>query len=203
MGIRDERKAATRREIQRATLDLLESNGFEATTVARIADRAGISERTFFRYFDSKESAALPGQGELIGALVSRELDPGLSPAQVLRELIDVCRNQFTTEVEEMEQQEFLRISRLVLTDPGLMQRIARQELQLVSALSDSLVGRRVLNPMRALLAAELIACTWRVAWQCFAQAENARSGADPAAFFEEAVASLGEMVPAPVPAGP
>lgn len=199
MGIRDDRKAATRGEIQRATLDLLETAGFEATTVARIADRAGISERTFFRYFDSKESAAMPGQGELVQALLAHALHPALTPAQILHELIEVCRMHFAYEVE---QQEFLRISRLVLREPGLLQGVARQELQLVTALRDSLVERKLLDQMRALLVAELIACTWRVAWQCFSQEESAGRDCDPAALFEKAVTSLGEIV-SPVTGSP
>lgn len=192
MGIREERKAETRRDIQRATLDLLETAGFEATTVARIVEQAGISERTFFRYFDSKESAAMPGQGELVQALVTHPLHPALTSAQILHELIDVCRRHFAYEVE---QYEFLRISRLILSEPGLLQGVARQELQMVTALSDSLVERKLLDQMPALLVAELIACTWRVAWQCFAQEENSVHGCDPAALFEKAVTNLGEIV--------
>ena len=190
MGIREEHKAATRREIQRVTLDLFEASGAEATTVARIAERAGISERTFFRYFDSKESAAVPGQGELIDALVSKDLDRSLSSARILRELLDVCRQQFAHEVE---QQEFLRISRLLLSEPGLHQLVVRQELHLVSVLSRSLLDRRLLDRMRSLQVAELVACTWRVAWQCMAQEEDA-GRADPADLFEQAVANLAEI---------
>ena len=191
MGIRNDRKAATRAEIQRATLDLLETVGFEGTTIARIAERAGISERTFFRYFDSKEAAAMPGQGELVQALLTHPLHPALTSAQVLRELIEVCRTHFAYEVQ---QYEFVRISRLVLREPGLLQGVARQELQLVSALSGSLVERNILEQMPALLVAELIACTWRVAWQCFAQ-ESEDDGCDPVALFEKAVKNLGEIV--------
>ena len=198
MGVREERKAATRSEIQRATLDLLEESGLEATTVARIAERAGISERTFFRYFDSKEAAAVPGQGELIDALVGRELDPSLSSARIFRELLDVCRGQFA---REMEQQEFLRISRLLLSEPGLLRMVARQELDLVSVLSGSLTERGLLDPMRALLVAELITCTWRVAWQRFAHEEETGSR-DPAELFEQAVAGLDEITAPALPRG-
>lgn len=192
MGIREDRKAATRRNIQAAALDLIEESGLEAVTVARIAERAGISERTFFRYYDSKEAAALPGQNELISALVTRELGRSMSSAQILAELIDVCRGHFAHEVEN---HEFLRISRLVLNEPKMLQMVGGLELELVNVLSGSLVERGLLDQMRALLVAEIIACTWRVAWQCFAQEEQVNPGADPAALFEKAVIDLGEMV--------
>ena len=43
-------------EIERAALDLFLENGYEATTVDHIAEAAGISGRTFFRYFPTKEA---------------------------------------------------------------------------------------------------------------------------------------------------
>jgi len=189
MGKRADHKAATRREIQLATLDLLEADGVEATTVARIAERAGVSERTFFRYYDSKEAAAVPGQGELLEALLSREAPAG-SPPLILRELIDACREQFAYEVE---QSDFKRISRLLLREPRLLQVVSRQEIQLVRELCDSLQERGLLDRMQAQTVAELIACTWRIAWQCFAREQAAGSTSNPADLFEQAVRSLAE----------
>lgn len=191
MGVRAERKAATRRDIQAAALDLIETAGLEATTVAQIAERAGVSERTFFRYYVSKEAAALPGQDELIEALVGRDLARNMSPAQIRDELMDVCRAQFA---QELENYEFLQISRLVLREPKILQMVRRQELQLVTELSNSLMERKLLDRMQSLLVAEVIACTWRVAWQCFAHEQDAGADADPAELYERAVADLSEI---------
>ena len=191
MGVRAERKAATRQEIQAAALDLIEAAGLESTTVAQIAERAGISERTFFRYYDSKEAAALPRQDELIGALLARQLARSMSPAQIRDELMDVCRAQFAHEVEHYE---FLQISRLVLREPKILQMIRRQELQLVTELSNSLMERKLLDRMQSLLVAEVIACTWRVAWQCFAHEQDAGANVDPVDMYERAVSVLSEI---------
>ena len=189
VGKREDHKAATRREIQQATLDLLETAGVEATTVAHIAERAGISERTFFRYYDSKEAAAVPGQGELLDALLSREF--AASPAAILHELIDACREQFAYEVDQVE---FKRISRLLLREPRLLQAVSRQEMHLVNTLSTALEERGLLHRMQAQIVAELIACTWRVAWQCFAREESAGRTSNPADLFEQAVQNLAEI---------
>ncbi|MGW9403479.1 TetR family transcriptional regulator [Arthrobacter sp. NPDC055585] len=191
MGKREDHKAATRRKIQLATLDLLETAGADTTTVAHIAERAGISERTFFRYYDSKEAAAVPGQSELLDALLSRELAPSPAPAEILHELIDACREQFAYEVEQVE---FKRISRLLLREPRLLQAVSRQEMHLVNVLSGALEERGLLPRMQAQLVAELIACTWRVAWQCFASEESAGRAANPADLFEQAVQNLAEI---------
>ncbi|MBF4994106.1 TetR family transcriptional regulator [Arthrobacter gandavensis] len=191
VGKRDDHKAATRRQIQQATLDLMETAGVEATTVASIAERAGISERTFFRYYDSKESAAVPGQGELLEALLSRDIDPSAAPAEILRELIDACRQQFACEVEQVQ---FRRISRLLLREPRLLQAVSRQEMHLVDTLSSTLTEPALLTRMQAQLVAELVACTWRVAWQCFAREESAGRSSDPADLFEQAVQGLADI---------
>ena len=47
-------RATSRRVLELIALDLFNEQGFDATTVEQISERAGVSRRTFFRYFDSK-----------------------------------------------------------------------------------------------------------------------------------------------------
>lgn len=47
-------RATSRRTLERIALELFAQHGFDATTVEQIADRAGVSRRTFFRYFSTK-----------------------------------------------------------------------------------------------------------------------------------------------------
>jgi|SRR5690606_29522332 len=60
-GLRERRRDMTRREIRRAAMDLVLEQGLGEVTVDDIADRAGISPRTFFNYFPSKRAALIPG----------------------------------------------------------------------------------------------------------------------------------------------
>lgn len=60
MGIREDRKAATLQAIHAAALELVESHCLDSVTVGQIAARAGISERTFFRYCDSRKRPSCP-----------------------------------------------------------------------------------------------------------------------------------------------
>ena len=55
----ERKKRETRRAIHRAALDLVEESGFDAVTTDQIAGRAGVSPRTFFNYFPTKEAAVL------------------------------------------------------------------------------------------------------------------------------------------------
>ncbi|MEZ5383524.1 MAG: TetR family transcriptional regulator [Microthrixaceae bacterium] len=53
---REQKRRATHRAITDAAWGLFSRNGFDATTVDQIAAEAQVSQRTFFRYFDSKEA---------------------------------------------------------------------------------------------------------------------------------------------------
>lgn len=59
LGIRDRKRIRTRAQIEDAALFLVLRDGLEATTIDAISARADISSRTFFNYFDSKDSAVL------------------------------------------------------------------------------------------------------------------------------------------------
>lgn len=59
MGLREQKKAATRAEIGRQALRLIREHGYEATTTEQIAAAANVSPSTFFRYFPTKAEAVL------------------------------------------------------------------------------------------------------------------------------------------------
>jgi AcrR family transcriptional regulator len=86
-GRRQERKL----EIAQAAVRLFEKRGLAATTVEMIAAEAGISPRTFFRYFDTKESAAFPDHGARVADL-ERRLDARLPSRAPIADLVEVSR---------------------------------------------------------------------------------------------------------------
>lgn len=59
MSLRERHRDQTSREIHEAAWELSRHNGYGATTVEAIAERAGVSRRTFFNYFACKEDAVL------------------------------------------------------------------------------------------------------------------------------------------------
>jgi AcrR family transcriptional regulator len=62
-GLRERKRRETLRRIAEEGLKLFLTNGYEATTLDEIAEAAGISRRTFFYYFRSKEEILLAWQG--------------------------------------------------------------------------------------------------------------------------------------------
>src|SRR5689334_17766478 len=61
-----------RGRLEEAALELYTERGFDETTVAEIAERAGLTERTFFRYFTDKREVLFGGQDALLDIFVSR-----------------------------------------------------------------------------------------------------------------------------------
>jgi AcrR family transcriptional regulator len=58
-GLREKKRAETRATLEKAALDLVISDGLDGATIDAISERAFVSPRTFFNYFDSKEDAIL------------------------------------------------------------------------------------------------------------------------------------------------
>jgi AcrR family transcriptional regulator len=59
-SLRDRKKDATRQQIEDVAWELFSTQGFDATTVQLIAERANVAPRTFFRYFPTKEAVLYP-----------------------------------------------------------------------------------------------------------------------------------------------
>ncbi|MES4886125.1 helix-turn-helix domain-containing protein [Streptomyces sp. NPDC000349] len=103
-------------EIKAAALRLFITQGFEQTTVTQIAEEAGVSQRTLFRYFGTKEELICGDQdelGELLVRLAAEQPDD-VSVWQVLRDgFVKVMTADHAPE-------QTLRISALILRTPAL-----------------------------------------------------------------------------------
>jgi len=71
MGLRERKRQQTRQELISAAMRLFEERGYEQTTVAEIASAAGVSTKTFFNYFASKDEVLFPHLSHRIDAAVA------------------------------------------------------------------------------------------------------------------------------------
>jgi AcrR family transcriptional regulator len=115
---RAQKKAEVREALVRAADRLFAQGGFEATTIDEIAAAAGVSRRTFFRYFETKEAIVFPQTHtrlELFKQLLHARVEHA-PPFEAVRESIfAVGRTFMTTREAEVERQ------RLVDTSPSLL----------------------------------------------------------------------------------
>ncbi|MFJ2771998.1 TetR family transcriptional regulator [Streptomyces sp. NPDC087300] len=126
-------------ELTEAALQLLASKGFEAVTVDEIVTSAGVSKRTFFRYFASKEDVVvqfLAGMGTGIHAeLTSRPLDerPSVALQHAIWTSMAAC---------DAHSDRALPVVQLILRTPPLLARLLERQAQWREDLAAELAGR-------------------------------------------------------------
>ncbi len=184
--LRTRRRLETQEEIHRAAVDLFEAQGVKATTVEEIAARAGVSSRTFFRHFASKEQAVLPGQRRLRRAIDALELD-GAGPGAALRAVEEMAVAVIAAEPQE-DLEANQRVRRILLREPDIRGLATAQEQELVLRLRDRLLrrGGADMDLMTARLIAETAMLLWRSCWDHWAELADAGTTLEPVEMFRQ-----------------
>ena len=137
--------------LERAALDLFAERGYERTTVAQIAERAGLTERSFYRHFPDKREVLFAGGAELEAHLVAAvsAAPPELAPVAVLLA-------SFVTAQEVFRPRGFLlERAAAIRANPPLQERELVKLASLSIALASAL-ERRGVEEHTARLAAEI-----------------------------------------------
>ena len=114
---REWNKRRTREALEAAAWRLFQRKGFDETTIEDITDAAGVSPRTFFRYFDSKE-AVLFGDWRSdidMAAKTFMSLPPDQHPLLMLREVMLSLVERF-----EAERSKYLFRKKLAATSKNV-----------------------------------------------------------------------------------
>lgn len=133
MGLRARKKQATSTALQRSAIDLFLERGYDETTVQDITDAAGVSQRTFFRYYPTKDAVLLTEhtrrERELAELLASRpEEDLGATAAAILEHLAQ----------DITERLELVRVqTRVTYTVPTLADRFAGHHDRLATLIAE------------------------------------------------------------------
>lgn len=90
MSRRAQKKAEVREALVAAADELFVERGFDGTTVDDIAERAGVSRRTFFRYFPTKEAIAFPSSAARVAAF-RQLLTDALSKGSMFEGVREAC----------------------------------------------------------------------------------------------------------------
>ncbi len=136
-GHRERKKRQTREAIARAALELVVERGYEATTLAEIAEAAGIATRTIFAYFPSKEDILFCDFQEMRD-LLARELAERPAGKDALGTLRDFILSvaPHKTELDE-------KLERIIRSDETLHShkraRLSQLQELLAAAIADDL----------------------------------------------------------------
>jgi AcrR family transcriptional regulator len=150
-----------RGKLRHAALTLYGERGFDNTTVAEIAERAGLTKRTFFRYFADKREVLFAGAEALEELLVT---EVGTAPESVAP-LDAVALALYAAAPTFEEQREgAARRQQIIAANPALEERELIKLAKLAGAVADAL-RRRGVDDSAAILTAEAAITVFRVAF--------------------------------------
>ncbi|GGU46696.1 TetR/AcrR family transcriptional regulator [Nocardioides albus] len=185
---RERQKRERRLALIEAAQRLVGERGLDDVTVDEISSEAGLSTRTFFNYFDSKDDAVLGIQEIELDADVRAQFVAGGPSGRLMTDLEALVAGFLTNAAPNIEQGE--RAMRLMVAEPRLVQRHIAWHQRVIGELDELLAERRKARPSPVDddtigMVAGLLMRASALAW--------ARSGyeGDAAAHLPEAVAQL------------
>jgi AcrR family transcriptional regulator len=160
-----------RGRLELAALALYGERGFENTTVAEIAARAGLTERTFFRHFADKREVLFSGADALQEFLVSNvaAAPDSIAPIDAVGAALEAAGALLQQRREYARQR-----AAIIAANTELQERELIKLASLASATADTLRRRGVSDPAASLTAEAGIA-VFRIAFERWVQETNQR----------------------------
>jgi AcrR family transcriptional regulator len=173
-GLRERKKRETRRAINGAALDLVEERGFAAVTTEEIAARAGVSARTFFNYFPSKEAAVIGTTAEELESYAA-----ALGEVRDDESSLDALRRILAGMLAPASLDRGLRVRRrrILLGEPALAPALVGNNIRIENALTAALERRLGLAPAESLEPRITVAVAIAAVRACIEHQQNGGSG--------------------------
>jgi len=140
-----------RGRLEKAAMELYAERGFDQTTVAQIAERAGLTERTFFRHFADKREVLFAGSAQLQDLMVETVAGAPASVAPI--DAVAAGIDAIGAVLQESRGRAFARQRQsIVVASAELRERELNKMSSLAGALADTLRNRDVADPAASLL---------------------------------------------------
>jgi AcrR family transcriptional regulator len=151
-----------RGRLEQAALELYGERGYEQTTVTEIARRAGLTERTFFRYFADKREVLFSGSLGLQDLFVTTIADAPAeaAPMAAIAAALDAVAALFDDRYEHAHARQ-----RVIAANAELRERELIKLASLSAALAEALRGRGVPDPAAG-LAAEVGIAVFKIGFE-------------------------------------
>ncbi|MFI6656701.1 TetR/AcrR family transcriptional regulator [Streptomyces sp. NPDC050523] len=143
LGLRERKKIKTRESIRAATYALIKEQGYDATTIEQIAERAEVSPSTVFRYFPTKEDIVLTDEYDQLMAEELRARPAGESWMESVRHVMHLA-----IEANDREDPEVARMrAHLAVQVPAVRSRMVESMSSTGRMLRDVVAERHGLDP--------------------------------------------------------
>jgi AcrR family transcriptional regulator len=175
--------APARARLREAALELYGERGYDATTTAEIAARAGVTERTYFRHFADKREVLFDGETQLLDVMTA-----AIASAQDERSPLALVLGAYTAAIPLFVAGRSVaeRRAKIIATSPALRERAHSKSAALTQALIGALEERGIPEPT-----ARLAARAGAAIFECASRAWNGTSAADLAACVAHAADEL------------
>src|SRR5262245_3714284 len=167
MGLRETKKVQTRQAIAAAAMGLFVTRGFDQVTVAEVARAAGVSEKTVFNYFPTKEDIFFDEVPERLEALTETIRQRGSGQS-----LVEAMHEQHAQQCGRLASPGFAHFARVIDESPALQAKEIEVMAQFTDHLAATIHDELGVHPADAQIAANLL---MSVHWQFF---RNARAHA-------------------------
>jgi len=176
-GLRERKKRLTRQRLTDTATEMFMERGFDAVRVSEIAEACGVSEKTVFNYFPTKESLVLDLPQATTASLRITLADPGLSPVEATLTVLAGELESFTSWLAAQEDltaaaERFTSFGAMIHSTPSLRahQRDLHDRLATVVA---ELLARRAgagADDPEAQIAATALLGLWPIQFQSLAR---------------------------------
>ncbi|MFE7747563.1 TetR family transcriptional regulator [Streptomyces sp. NPDC057428] len=149
-GLRERKKQRTREALLRAALKLFTAQGYDRTTVDEIADAVEVSQRTFFRYFATKEAAVFAVQDAIEARFLDelRQRPAAETPLEAMRRSILIAWNTISEAAgSEVTVELQMRTYRMIESTPALLAAHMRRSVGLEGQTALVIAEREGLDP--------------------------------------------------------
>src|SRR5579863_8552681 len=157
-----------------AAVDLFTEQGYDATTVAQIAERAGVTKSTFFRHFPDKRELLVAGQ-----EMLSRLLTDGITEAPTTASPLQAVAaglERASSAMGPMNRELGPRLKAAIAASTELQERDALKSVGLAAAMTDALKARGVPDPI-AQLAGEMGILAFKRGYSQWLEADHDTEG--------------------------
>jgi AcrR family transcriptional regulator len=151
-SLRERKKRLMRQQLSDTATEMFIDRGFDAVRVLEVAEACGVSEKTVYNYFPTKESLLLDRWDITMASLQTDLADPDASPVQAaLRILADELRGLTSWLAAQDDPVAacalFQRFGSLINSTPALRAHQHDMTDQLIAVAAESLAGRAGMNP--------------------------------------------------------
>jgi AcrR family transcriptional regulator len=151
-GLRERKKRAMRQQLTDTATEMFLERGFDAVPVSEIAEACGVSEKTVFNYFPTKESLVVDLPDAVMAVLRTDLAEPGIAPVEAVLRILAEELNAMISWLEAQDDQArasaaVRRFAAMIVSTPSLRAHQGEMIERLIAVAAEVLAERAGLGP--------------------------------------------------------